>query len=263
MGITFAGFINLLRPLVTCLLGLVVYQWIEVMDRGPSLLPDDQDKAFPLALEVFAPSGLRGIVLAGFLAAVMSTVSALTNAVGTIFSLDVYRRWYRMRATDAQLIRAGRLAAGAALAMACLASPLVERVGIFKYFQTGVTYMATPFISVMLLGILWKRTNYRAAMAGLLGGLVIQLALAIGLHATRLHWLYVGGIAQVLTMALIVCVTLATKDSPQPAGADLLVWRPGLLRHYGAGKPRPWYQRVWFWFAIYFLVWAGVYWYFW
>lgn len=264
MGVIFAGFINLLRPLVTCLLGLVVYHWIEVMERAPSLLPNEQDKAFPFALEVFAPSGLRGIVLAGFLAAVMSTVSALANAVGTIFSLDVYRRLLGSSATDAQLIRAGRVAAGSALLLACLASPLVERVGIFKYFQTGVTYMATPFVSVILLGVLWKRVNYSAALAGLLGGLVIQILVAIGFWASgvKLHWLYVGGIAQALTMALIAVVTLVTKPGV-PAGGESLIWTPRLLRAYSEDKPRPWYQRVWFWFGIYFLIWAGFYWRFW
>src|SRR4029079_2509736 len=50
MGIIFAGFINLLRPMVTCLLGLVVYHWLDVLHHGPSLLPDRQDQAFPFAL---------------------------------------------------------------------------------------------------------------------------------------------------------------------------------------------------------------------
>jgi SSS family solute:Na+ symporter len=100
MGIVFAGFINLLRPLVTCLLGLIVYHWIEKMGKAPSLLPDNQDQVFPSHSGVFAPSGLRGIILAGFLAAIMSGTSALANAVGTIFSLDVYRRLRRLGPDD-------------------------------------------------------------------------------------------------------------------------------------------------------------------
>jgi SSS family solute:Na+ symporter len=191
MGIVFAGFINLVRPLVTCLLGLIVYHWLDVMHRGPSLLPDRQDQTFPFALAAFAPSGIRGVILAGFFAAVMSTVSALANSVATIFSLDVYRRFWRANAGDAELITTGRIAAGAALVLAALTAPAVARVGLFKYFQTGVTYMATPFISVMLLGIFWRRTSYAGAIAGLGGGLFIQIALALGLWAvgSKLHWL--------------------------------------------------------------------------
>jgi SSS family solute:Na+ symporter len=264
MGLTFAGFINLLRPLVTCLLGLVVYHWIEQMGRAPSLLPDQQDRVFPFALEVFAPSGLRGIILAGFISAVMSSVSALANAVGTIFSLEVYHRVWNRQADDRQLIRAGRIATGAGLILASLAAPLVQHVGIFKYFQTGVTYMATPFISVMLLGIFWKRTNYAGAVAGLLGGLAIQIALALlvwGL-GLQLHWLYVGTIAQALTMVLIVAVTLSTQPAAPP-GYEALLWEPALLGHYDEGQKRPWYQRVKLWFGLYFVLWAAVYWWFW
>src|SRR5437867_7629128 len=77
----------------------------------------------------------------------MSTVSALANSVATIFSLDVYRRFWRANAGDAELITTGRIAAGAALVLAALTAPTVARIGLFKYFQTGVTYMATPFIS--------------------------------------------------------------------------------------------------------------------
>jgi solute:Na+ symporter, SSS family len=265
MGIVFAGFINLLRPLVTCLLGLAVYHWIEKMGRAPSLLPDKQDQVFPFALEVFAPSGLRGVILAGFVAAIMSATSALANAAGTIFSLDVYRRLLRPGADDRGLIRAGRIASGAALILAALTTPLVPQLGgIFRYFQTGVTYMATPFVSVMLLGILWKRTNYAGAMAGLLGGLAIQIGLAVMLWAMRieLNWLYVGSIAQVLTMALIVLVTLLTVPAPEKNWGQFL-WRPALLAQYDEGRPRPWYQQVKLWFGVYALAWCYVYWRFW
>ena len=264
MGIVFAGFINLVRPLVTCLIGLVVYHWADEMKRAPSFLPDNQDKAFPFALEVFAPSGLRGIILAGFLAAVMSTVSALANAVGTIFSLDVYRKFLNRDASDRALIRAGRWAAGIALGLACCTAPIVERVGIFTYFQTGVSYMATPFVSVVLLGVLWRRTNYPAALAGLIGGVLIQilLALAFPFLNIQLHWLYVAGIAQGLTMVLIVGVTLSTRAVPNEKALTLL-WRPSLLKTYDEGRQRPWYQQVKWWFALYAVLWTSVYWLFW
>src|SRR6185436_14122496 len=116
----------------------------------------------------------------------------------TIFSLDVYRRFWRKNAGDAELITTGRIAAGAALALSAFVAPVVAHIGLFKYFQTGVTYMATPFISVILLGIFWRRTSYAGAIAGLGGGLLIQIALAVGLWSvgSKLHWLYVGAIAQ-------------------------------------------------------------------
>jgi SSS family solute:Na+ symporter len=261
MGIIFAGFINLARPLVTCLLGLIVYHWVDIMHRGPSLLPDHQDQTFPYALAVFAPSGIRGVILAGFFAAVMSTVSALANSVATIFSLDVYRRFWRKNAADAELITTGRIASGAALALSALVAPVVERVGLFKYFQTGITYMATPFISVILLGIFWRRTTYVAAIAGLAGGLLIQILLA--LYLTNLHWLYVGAIAEVLILALTAVVSLLTTPQP-PEQVEPFTWRPAWLRAYDENAPpRPWWQQVKLWFTIYALGWCYIYWRFW
>jgi SSS family solute:Na+ symporter len=265
MGIIFAGFINLIRPLVTCLLGLIVYHWLDILHRGPSLLPDRQDQAFPYALGAFAPSGVRGVILAGFFAAVMSTVSALANSVATIFSLDVYRRFWRKNASDAELITTGRIAAGAALVLAALTAPIVAQIGLFKYFQTGVTYMATPFISVILLGIFWRHTSYAGAVAGLAGGLLIQIALALTLWVigSKLHWLYVGAIAQALTMLLIVVVSLFTAP-PGVEQVQPFLWRRGWLRTYDEGAaPRPWWQQVKLWFAIYALAWCCIYWRYW
>ena len=120
------------------------------------------DTTFPFALKTLAPEwGLRGIILAGFLAAVMSATSALSNSVATIFSFDVYKKLINRNAPDRRLIFIGRLAAVGALCIAACVAPSVEWVGgIFKYFQTGVSYLATPFISILWMGILWRRTNY-------------------------------------------------------------------------------------------------------
>ncbi len=108
-GARWAGVINLLRPLVTCFLGLIVYHWIHVMHAASPL--ENQDQAFPFALRWLAPDwGLRGIILAGFLAAVMSATSALANSTATIFSLDVYRRIFHPDAHDMRLVWIGRAA---------------------------------------------------------------------------------------------------------------------------------------------------------
>lgn len=265
MGLIFAGFINLIRPLVTCLLGLIIYHWLDVLHKGPSLLPDNQDRAFPLALELFASSGLRGVILAGFFAAVMSTVSALSNSIATIFSLDVYRKLWRKNAGDKEMIITGQISGGTALLISSLVAPLVGSIGLFKYFQTGVTYMATPFISVLLMGIFWKRTSYKAAMAGLIGGVVIQIALALllPLFDINLHWLYVGAIAQALTMLLIVIVSLNTQ-APSAEQVKPFIWKLSWLRVLDdKDVKRPWWKGVKLWVTLYALAWIYVYWRFW
>ena len=265
MGLIFSGFINIVRPLVTCLLGLIVYHWLDVMQQGPSLLPDNQDRAFPVALELFAPSGLKGVILAGFFAAVMSTVSALSNSIATIFSLDVYKKFIRKNAKDRELITTGQVSGGEALLISSLVAPLVGSIGLFKYFQTGVTYMATPFISVLLMGIFWRRTSYAGAIAGLIGGVFIQIALAVSLLAAdiHLHWLYVGAIAQALTMLLIAVVSLNSAP-PTDEQVKPFLWRMSWIRTLEEGtKKRPWWQSIKLWLILYAIAWCYIYWRFW
>jgi SSS family solute:Na+ symporter len=264
MGVWWAGVINLLRPLCTCFLGLIVYHWINVMRAAPPLA--DPDETFSFALRYLAPDwGLRGIILAGFLAAVMSTISALANSTATLFSLDVYKRVIRPDADDARLVRVGRMASLVSLLIATLLAPSVAQLGgVFRYFQNGVTYLATPFISVMLLGLLWKRTNYQGALFGLIGGGAITLLLAFGAPVVgiHLHWLYVGAIAQGITMLGIVIVSSLTPMPPEEK------WRPfqwtlSALTAYDDGIQRPWYSRVLLWWALFVGVWLYLYWRFW
>jgi SSS family solute:Na+ symporter len=264
MGLVFAGFIGIALPIVTCLTGLIMYHWLDVMHSGPSLLPDKYDKAFPLALEAFAPSGLKGVILAGFFAAIMSSVSALSNSISTIFSLDIYRNFFRKNAGDREMIISGQISGGLALLIASLVAPLVGTIGLFKYFQIGVTYIATPFISAILLGIFWKRTNDKGAVVGLIGGVAIQLIIAavVSLLEIKLHWLYTGGIAQILTMLLIIVVSLNTAPLAD-SQVKPFIWRPSWVLVLDDGIKRPWWKQVKLWMLLYALAWCFIYWRFW
>ena len=264
MGIIFAGFINLFRPLVTCFLGMIVYHWVYVMRAAPHL--ENQDATFSFALGHFAPSwGLRGFVLAGFIAAVMSATSALANSTATIFSLNVYQRLLSKPASERSLVAVGRIASGTSLAAAACIAPAVARMGgIFPYFQTGVTYISTPFISVMILGVLWRRANYQGALFGLIGGIAIMATIGLGapLLGFGTHWLYLAAIAQAITMVGIVVVSLMTP-APDRKQWEPFLWNRGLLRAYDEGMRRPRYQSLKLWFALYALVWFYLYWRFW
>ena len=264
MGIIFAGFINFLRPLVTCFLGLIVYHWIHEMHQAPPL--EKKDHAFSFALTHLAPSwGLRGVILAGFLAAVMSAASAVANSIATLFSLDVYKKLIAPGAGDRELIRVGRLASFLALIVAGLMAPQVEHFGgIFEYFQKGVTYLATPFISVLLLGVLVKRTNYQGGLFGVIGGVIIQIAVVVTVAQMgyKVHWLYLAFVAQVLTMSGAIVVSLMTAPPPREAW-EPFQWSPSLLSRYDDGIVRPWYQHIKLWYSLFVIIAVAIYWRFW
>jgi SSS family solute:Na+ symporter len=194
----------------------------------------------------------------------MSTVSALANSTATIFSLDVYKRMINPAADDARIVRTGRIASLTAMAIAALVAPSVAHLGgVFRYFQNGVTYLATPFISVILLGLLWKRTNRQGALFGLIGGSVLTLTMAFGAEAAgvNLHWLYLAAIAQAITMIGIVLVSLFTPP-PEEQQWQPFHWTLSALARYDSAS-RPWYKRVAFWWSAYIVVWACLYWRFW
>ncbi len=263
MGIVFSCFINLLRPLVTCFLGLVVFHWIHVMHAAEPL--QNPDTTFPFVLSTMAPEwGLRGIVLTGFLAAVMSTISSLSNSTATMFSLDVYRKLVNPAADDERTVLVGKLAALISLIVAGLVAPQIENFGLFQYFQKGVTYLATPFIAVILMGFFWKRSNYAAGLFGIVGGIVIQVALVVGLHAwgIQLHWLYIAFIAQVIIMVGMLLVSLATEPAPREQW-EPFHWSPALLQRIDGAEGRPWWQTLRFWGLVFTAIWATLYWWFW
>ena len=257
MGLVMASFIGFLRPMVTCFLGLVVYHWIYVMQKAPPLA--DKDLAFTFALENLAPSwGVRGIVLAGFIAAVMSTMSALSNSVATLFATDFYKKFIDRDASDHRMVAVGQMSSLLALVIAACVAPIVGKLGgIFQFFQTAMTYIACPFMATVLMGILWKRVNYAAGIFGFGGGLVIQIIMAILFSGSvpgfpKLHFFYIGFLAQIPIVIGIVIVTLMTKP-PDPEKIKNLVWTLSMLKDYDQGIPRPWYKQVKFWWGLFVL----------
>ncbi|HML74193.1 MAG TPA: sodium/solute symporter [Anaerohalosphaeraceae bacterium] len=263
MGVIFAGFINLFRPLVTCFLGLIVYHYIHIMKMGEPLT--NPDSTFSFALKTFAGTwGLKGIILAGFLAAIMSATSALANSTATIFSLDIYKR-LKKDATDQQMVWMGRMVSFLALAVAGILAPHVARFGgIFLYFQKGITYVSTPIISVIIVGILWKRANYASAVFGLIGGVIIQLALVFADYQAGwgFHWFYLAFAAEVLTILGMIIVALNTSTT-RTVQSESLVWRTSYITDINDGVKRPWYGRAALWFGIYAVIWFYLYWRFW
>jgi solute:Na+ symporter, SSS family len=267
MGLVLASFINFLRPLVTCFLGLAVYHWIYVMHQSPPLAKSDL--AFTFALGRFAPSwGVRGIVIAGLVAAVMAALSAQVNSASTLFSADLYKKIIHPAATDREMVRVGRLASFTVLLLAAVISPVVGYFGIFKFFQFTLIAIAIPFMATAMMGLLWRRVNYPAALFGLVGGVLITSAL-LALFSGRvagvpeLHFFYIGGIAEVITMIGITIVTLSTPPPPDPARIAPYMWSLRVLSAYDEGQRRPWYQQVKFWWAIIAIVWFYIYWKFW
>jgi SSS family solute:Na+ symporter len=121
------------------------------------------------------PSGLKGLVVAGLLAALMSSLSAMFNSTSTLLTIDIFKR-LRPQADDASVVRFGRISTGAMVILGLFWIPFIGMMSderMFVYLQSVQGYIAPPIAACFLFGILWKRANGQGAMAALLSGLLL------------------------------------------------------------------------------------------
>ncbi len=160
-------------PLIVAIPGLIAF----------ALIPDlpDGDTAIPRLVTEVLPAGARGIFIAAFLAALMSSVDSYVNSAAALLCKDLYQRLLRPAATDEQLLRIGRIATVLLVLWAILFAEILMRIdqgsGIYVIFQTLMSFFQGPAFAILLLGILWKRATAFAATVGLLTGISTAISL--------------------------------------------------------------------------------------
>ncbi len=172
-GTIFAGYLKLLPLFIFVLPGVIAYALVQ---QGVIRLPEP-DQALPVLVQALLPVGLRGIVVAGLLAALMSSLSSVFNSCSTLVTWDVYRE-LRPEASGRQLVWVGRLATALLTVLGLLWIPLLQVISgqLYTYLQSVQSYIAPPIAAVFLLGIFWKRVNAKGAMASLLTGFALGMA---------------------------------------------------------------------------------------
>jgi SSS family solute:Na+ symporter len=138
----------------------------------------DGDQVFPLMIAKLLPTGLRGLVVAGLMAAIMSSLSSLFNSSASLFTVDIYEK-IRPGKSERHLVMVGRVATGVVVLLGILwipVMPLIDKGGLYKYLQSVQGYLAPPITAVFLLGLFWKRTNAHGAVWGLSVGFILGMA---------------------------------------------------------------------------------------
>jgi SSS family solute:Na+ symporter len=170
----FGALMKNLIPLIVAVPGLIA------LARFPDLR--ESDLAFPTLVSHLLPTGARGLFLAAFLAALMSSVDSYLNSAATIVTTDIYQRFFRPAATGKILLTVGRgvtiglLVWGIAFA---LYLARLEGTGIYAIFQTLMAFFQGPALAVLLAGLLWRRATSTGAFTGFLAG----VATSVGLFA--------------------------------------------------------------------------------
>jgi SSS family solute:Na+ symporter len=171
-GTIFASFLKLFPVYLFILPGLICFA-LAKSGKVPGLAamvgPDGApvghvaQAAFPLMVERLLPPGLRGIVVAGLLSALMGSLAGVFNACSTLFTVDLYSKW-KPRATQDQMVRVGRVATLAMILVSIAWLPVIQGAsGLYNYLQAVQGYLAPPIFVVFFFGVFFKPSTPRAA----------------------------------------------------------------------------------------------------
>ena len=171
-GILFAAFLKLLVPVIAVLPGIVMYVLHnkgmfqhEMADAAGTLKPDH---AYPTLMNLL-PAGLKGIAFAALTAAVVASLAGKANSISTIFSLDIYKKYFNKEATERKMVLVGRWAVVVAMVIAGIVAPALKSLDqAYQFIQEYVGFISPGVLAIFLLGFYWKKTTAPAAMAGAL-----------------------------------------------------------------------------------------------
>ncbi len=221
-GLLMAGYLKLLVLFVIIIPGVAAVQ----------IIPDlaEADRIYPALLLELLPSGVLGIVLAGFVAALMSNTDSTLHAASTIITMDFVRRKYP-NVTPRRLVWSGRLITVIIIIISAIWAPMIGQFGtLFEYVQGLLSYAVAPFVVVYLGGLFWPRANTAGAVTALSVGGVTALIIAILQRAEiiEVHYLHVPLPISLLCLVALICGSILTSA---PKAQSNLLWAPNRDRN--------------------------------
>lgn len=169
-GAMFGAFLKLAPIFIFLIPGIIAYG----LKLKGIITYEKSDQVFPTLVQHLLPAGLKGLVAAGLLAALMSSLASVFNSASTLFTVDIFKR-INPDTPEKKLVQTGKIATGIIVVLGMLWIPIMERIGggiLYQYLQNVQAYIAPPITAVFVIGILWKRMNAQGAIATLFYGLI-------------------------------------------------------------------------------------------
>src|SRR5208283_731891 len=176
-GSIFAAFLKLFPVYLFIIPGLICYA-LAKSGKIPALTeafnqPNGAQGAFPMLVQHLLPAGLRGIVVADLLSALMGSLAGVFNACSTLFTVDIYQK-LRPKASQHEIVRMGRIATAIMVIIAMAWIPVVKGAhGLYDYLQSVQGYLAPPIFVVFFFGVFWKRLNAQGCLWAMIVGFVV------------------------------------------------------------------------------------------
>jgi SSS family solute:Na+ symporter len=231
-GTIFAGYLKLLPLFIFLVPGVIAY----ALSTGPNpvlTFPviDGKvvyDAALPLMSMQLLPAGLKGLVVAGLIAALMSSLSSVFNSCSTLFTLDIYKQYFP-ETTEKKLVKVGQIATAGLVLLGLAWIPMLQALkgGLFEKIQSIQSYISPPIAAVFLFGLLFKKLNASGAKAALLTGAILgslRLILEINQVALplALNWFVAINFLHFALFLFIVCTLVLigfSLNTPQEPSA--------------------------------------------
>lgn len=240
-GILFAGFLKLMMPVIVMLPGIAAYVLYK-NGHLPQLEGGSKDGAYSAILG-FLPNGLKGLSIAALTAAIVASLAGKANSISTIFTLDIYKKYFNKDADEKKLVWIGRATIAAAMFIAVVFT-WEDLLGIggeggFTFIQKYTGFISPGVFAMFILGMFWKRTTGTAAIAGVLTGFLLSVffnSFAVNLFGTEtffytaypdgkggftIPFLICMGLSFLFTMIVMVLLSLAgPKVNPKAFELD-------------------------------------------
>jgi len=181
-GTIFASFLKILPVFIFIIPGMICFALAKtgqvdafghLIDESGNVVRGESQAAFPLMVKHVLPVGVRGIVVAGLLSALMSSLAGVFNASSTLFTMDLYQK-LRPGASQHQLVWIGRIATTAMVVIGLLWIPVIQGAkGLYDYLQSVQGYLAPPIFVVFFFGVFNKRLNGKGCLAALIVGFML------------------------------------------------------------------------------------------
>ena len=231
-GTIFGAYLKMLPVFIFLIPGMIAYA-INVK-MGGGFLPLDangntlSDAAFPTLVAKLLPAGVKGLVVCGILAALMSSLASLFNSSSMLFTIDFYKR-LRPNTSEKALVRIGQIATVVIVLLGILWIPIMRSIGnvLYNYLQDVQSVLAPGIASAFLLGITWKRASAKGGMWGLISGIIVGLTrLGAKVYYTNVpdaaqtwfksvfydfNWLFFSGCMLVFCLLVVIVVSLCTE----------------------------------------------------
>lgn len=224
-GAIFAGFLKILPVFIMVLPGVIAHA------INPNI---NGDEAYPWLINTILPVGVKGVVMASLLAALMSSLASCFNSASTLFTIDFYKKKYP-QVTEERLLKIGKYSTLVLVLLGMLWVPFIQYISsqVYIYMQSVQAYISPPIAAVFLMGIFWQRMNAHGAFAGLIGGFFLGFFRLIGelfhfdlgvfnwfISMNFLHF----AIFLFITSLIIQAVVSLTTEKPNYQTISSLTW---------------------------------------